>query len=226
LIQLYTYRGDLVLDPFAGSGTTAVAALRAGRHYAGFDLDESYIRLAESRLEQERQRLGRESSDGVTPVFLPAHPEPATDKADFQARAAREGTAAKAIARSVIEAAGFIDIHSNQRQPGGFDVDFTARDCKGSLWLFDVAGGFTSHRAGFERADVLWKALGKAAVLHVVSEAALVLLTTDVPKAGSAGAEALRHVTGPMKPIRAVIEMLRQSGLEELRALCEGTCLM
>lgn len=37
LIELYTYRGDLVLDPFAGSGTTAVAALRCGRHYAGYD---------------------------------------------------------------------------------------------------------------------------------------------------------------------------------------------
>ena len=57
LIELYTYRGDLVLDPFAGAGTTAVAALRAGRHYAGYDLDEGYIRLAEGRLAEERQRL-------------------------------------------------------------------------------------------------------------------------------------------------------------------------
>lgn len=35
LIELYTYREDLVLDPFAGSGTTAVAAVRGGRHFAG-----------------------------------------------------------------------------------------------------------------------------------------------------------------------------------------------
>src|ERR1700678_1924553 len=47
LIELYTYRGDLVLDPFVGSGTTAVAAVRSGRYYVGYDLDESYVRLAE-----------------------------------------------------------------------------------------------------------------------------------------------------------------------------------
>ena len=53
LIELYTYRGDLVLDPFIGSGTTALAALRAGRHYVGFDTDPAYIALAERRLEDE-----------------------------------------------------------------------------------------------------------------------------------------------------------------------------
>ncbi|HYM98403.1 MAG TPA: site-specific DNA-methyltransferase, partial [Aestuariivirgaceae bacterium] len=46
LIELYTYRGDLVLDPFIGSGTTALAARRAGRHYVGFDTDPRYIELA------------------------------------------------------------------------------------------------------------------------------------------------------------------------------------
>lgn len=39
LIELYTYRGDLVLDPFAGSGTTAVAAVRSGRHFVCYDLE-------------------------------------------------------------------------------------------------------------------------------------------------------------------------------------------
>src|SRR3954447_5193197 len=42
LIHLYTYRGDLVLDPFVGSGTTAVAAVRTERHYAGYDTDGDY----------------------------------------------------------------------------------------------------------------------------------------------------------------------------------------
>lgn len=50
LIELYTYRDDLVLDPFMGSGTTAVAALGAGRHYVGFDTDPEYVTLAESRI--------------------------------------------------------------------------------------------------------------------------------------------------------------------------------
>lgn len=50
LIELYTYRGDLVLDPFIGSGTTAVAAIETGRHYVGFDTEESYLELAERRV--------------------------------------------------------------------------------------------------------------------------------------------------------------------------------
>ena len=53
LIELYTYRGDLVLDPFIGSGTTALAAMRTGRHYVGFDTDPVYITLAEERLDAE-----------------------------------------------------------------------------------------------------------------------------------------------------------------------------
>lgn len=53
LIELYTYRSDLVLDPFIGSGTTAIAARRAGRHYVGFDTEEEYIALANSRLAEE-----------------------------------------------------------------------------------------------------------------------------------------------------------------------------
>lgn len=53
LIELYTYRGDLVLDPFMGSGTTAIAARRAGRHYVGFDTDPRYVELAEKRLAAE-----------------------------------------------------------------------------------------------------------------------------------------------------------------------------
>ena len=50
LIELYTYKGDLVLDPFIGSGSTAVAAVEAGRHYVGFDTEQSYIDLARERL--------------------------------------------------------------------------------------------------------------------------------------------------------------------------------
>lgn len=50
LIELYTYRGDLVLDPFIGSGTTAVAAVETGRHYIGFDTEETYVDLARDRI--------------------------------------------------------------------------------------------------------------------------------------------------------------------------------
>jgi len=53
-IELYTYAGDLVLDPFMGSGTTAVASLRHGRHYVGYETDPGYTAIAESRIQTER----------------------------------------------------------------------------------------------------------------------------------------------------------------------------
>ena len=49
-IQLYTFAGDVVLDPFMGSGQTAIAALKAGRHYVGYEIDPEYVKLAEKRI--------------------------------------------------------------------------------------------------------------------------------------------------------------------------------
>jgi site-specific DNA-methyltransferase (adenine-specific) len=56
-IRLYTYRGDVVLDPFIGSGTTAVAALRNDRHFLGYDTDRDYVDRARNRLAQEVNQL-------------------------------------------------------------------------------------------------------------------------------------------------------------------------
>ena len=53
LIQLYTYRGDIVLDPFCGSGTTCVAALRTNRHFIGVDNSVEYVELARKRIGDE-----------------------------------------------------------------------------------------------------------------------------------------------------------------------------
>jgi DNA modification methylase len=53
LIQLYTFAGELVLDPFMGSGQTAIAALRTGRHFVGYETDPGYVKLAEERIKQE-----------------------------------------------------------------------------------------------------------------------------------------------------------------------------
>jgi DNA modification methylase len=53
LIHLYTYVGDTVLDPFLGSGSTAVAAAQTGRRFVGYDTDPEYLRLAISRVREE-----------------------------------------------------------------------------------------------------------------------------------------------------------------------------
>lgn len=52
LIQMYSFSGDIVLDPFMGSGTTAIAALQDGRKYVGYEVDPQYIALAENRIAQ------------------------------------------------------------------------------------------------------------------------------------------------------------------------------
>jgi site-specific DNA-methyltransferase (adenine-specific) len=52
LIQLYTYEGDVVLDPFCGSGTTCLAAIKTGRHYVGYDNQPDYVKLADKRIQQ------------------------------------------------------------------------------------------------------------------------------------------------------------------------------
>ena len=50
LIQLYSIKGDIILDPFMGSGTTAVSAIKSDRKFVGYDISQEYIDLAEKRL--------------------------------------------------------------------------------------------------------------------------------------------------------------------------------
>jgi DNA modification methylase len=51
-IQLYTFKDEIVLDPFMGSGQAAIAALKAGRHYVGYEIDETYANLADRRVRE------------------------------------------------------------------------------------------------------------------------------------------------------------------------------
>jgi hypothetical protein len=81
LIDLYTYRGDVVLDPFLGSGSTALAAIRTDRHYVGFDTDAEYVALSERRIAAEpppvQLELARPATDGADPSAAgPADPAP------------------------------------------------------------------------------------------------------------------------------------------------------
>lgn len=53
LILMTTDENDIVLDPFNGTGTTALAAKRLGRNYIGMELDEQYVEITENKLKQE-----------------------------------------------------------------------------------------------------------------------------------------------------------------------------
>ena len=56
LIETFTAPGELVLDPFAGSGSTCIAAKRSGRQYIGIELDSAHHRTATDRLAEEVRR--------------------------------------------------------------------------------------------------------------------------------------------------------------------------
>lgn len=220
LIDLYTYRGDLILDPFMGSGTTAVAVLRTERHYVGFDTDPGYVAAALDRVGTERARLRSEAlRDGYLgrPV-LPAIAEPADATEHFQARGVREGRRAHELAKWALIESGFTVTAEKQKLDAGIEVSFVAEDQSGREWLFDVSGAFTSTQAGLQRADTLWRALGKATVVHHTRAGArYVLLAADKPAANSDGGRGLAAVTGTEdKPIYDVIGLRHPDDLDRL----------
>jgi DNA modification methylase len=209
LIELYTYRGDLVLDPFMGSGSTALAAVRTERHFVGFDTDADYVALAERRIAEER-------ATGVPDrrvTVVPGRRAPAADGADPVAL----GCKARDVAELALAEAGFSAVESAVAMADlGVTVDYRARDARGATWLFLLCGAYSATRPGLRRADVAWRALGVAAVLHEARSAdpgradlgPLVLLTTDLPPERGAGGRALRAVTSATGPVRDVCLLL------------------
>src|SRR5512147_2522675 len=59
-IEFFTKRGETVLDPMAGTGSTLVAALRAGRNSYGIELNPKYAEIAKQIIEEERAALGEQ----------------------------------------------------------------------------------------------------------------------------------------------------------------------
>ncbi len=221
LIELFTYEGDLVLDPFMGVGTTAVAAMRTARHFVGFDTDPAYVERALERVDVERARP-RARFRVQLPGATPAHAEDDAD--DFRSVAMREGHQAKTVARSLLEACGFDDVRAGvKRAVPGMEIDLMATDRTGAEWAFDVSGAFTATASGLKRTETVWKVLGKAAVLHQhATDVALVLLTTELPARGSAGHRALDTMVGPGRPVFDVVELLDDAGYERLRSYASG----
>jgi site-specific DNA-methyltransferase (adenine-specific) len=56
LIKLYSFEDDVVLDPFVGSGTTCIAALKLKRNYIGYDIKQEYVNLAKDRLDELKRQ--------------------------------------------------------------------------------------------------------------------------------------------------------------------------
>jgi site-specific DNA-methyltransferase (adenine-specific) len=232
LINLYTYEGDLVLDPFMGSGTTLVAAIKRKRHAVGYDLEEAYVDIARERVAAEREHQDkvdsiRVATDEPTESIEP----PAVDSSDdFQARATREGKAAQQIAQDTLEAAGFTVQKRSYRVKGtGAQFNFLATDQVDNPWYVDVSGAFTTTRGGLRRTDTVWKTLGRALVLRESQQLddpnappiRLLLLTSHLPQPGSEGDKALR-AAGKGGAFWDAVEMLNDNGRKRLAAYATG----
>jgi site-specific DNA-methyltransferase (adenine-specific) len=225
LIDLYTYKGDVVLDPFLGSGTTVVAAERTGRKGIGFDLDPEYVAVARKRLETERERRFLRpvvvAGEDPLPLELPDSPEARIEH--FQARATQEGKKAHDLARVVLEDCGFEIIEDKPKVKGaGVQFDFLVASRGGRRWYVDVSGAFTTVRPGLMRTDTLWKALGR---IHVVKQlhddgqdrAEIIIITSNLPKPGSEGQVALR-AAGPSSVFDAIEMFDDRNGVARLRS--------
>ncbi len=57
LIQLYTFKDDVVLDPFVGSGSTCLSAIKDKRNYVGYDIDQEYVKLTKRRISKYTKQL-------------------------------------------------------------------------------------------------------------------------------------------------------------------------
>jgi site-specific DNA-methyltransferase (adenine-specific) len=225
LIELLTYEGDVVLDPFMGSGTTAVAAVRTGRRYVGFDTDGDYVRAATERVEAELdQRDAGVVPEGRRPwkvVAPPSAPHGRTGRAartDLLEPARSERWSAKDLAQRALTDAGFTITNLDRsgspktvRLRQGAEVAFAATDRAGNRWLFDLAGTFSrgSDRAGLRTTDAVYRALGKAAVIAgaETDPFRLVVLTTELPPRGQPAAAALKAARGA-GPVFDVVDLL------------------
>ena len=126
------------------------------------------------------------------------------------------------MAESILEDAGFKVTARNRALagPGGTSVSLVAQAADGREWWFDVTGGFTAVRSGLARADVLWRAIGRAHVLRTATAAPLVLLTSHLPGAGTPGDAGLRAVGSAA--IFDVVAMAPRADRDRLAAYAAG----
>ena len=204
LIRLYTFEGDLVLDPFMGSGSALVAAARLGRRYIGYDLDAGYVEIARRRVQEAL----------LAPV----------DAGEIQLPVVEDGAAARKVAERALVEAGFTITGRDRRMPGtAVTIDVVATDASGGRWLFDVAGPFTSHRGGLLRMEAVWRSLGRASALRGrFPDVPVVILTTQPPRRQSDGDTALRSA-GPTTCFD-VVGLLSADDRDRLRRYASGMC--
>jgi site-specific DNA-methyltransferase (adenine-specific) len=203
LIHMNTYEGEVVLDPFMGSGTTAVAAVRTGRHFIGFDTDPGYAASAMERVDSEglhpQVQVRPGDSKGTDPL--------------------KGGWGAKDLASALLADAGFTSIVDDAKVVTGVVPTLAALDSKGRRWYFEVVGGRTTNRPGPQRIELVWKAIAKGAVVREAEPKARFAVLTIGRPASATGGKALDVVTGPKQLVAAVIDLMADDATAMLSAL-------
>ena len=203
LIHLLTYEGDVVLDPFCGSGTTLVAAARTGRRGVGYDTEPEYVAIANARL---AAAAAAGADDG--------HDDP-------YRRALAAGKAIGAVAEDVLIEAGFTVTGRNVRlKKVGTTVDLVVSDAGGRAWYVDVAGGFTVTPNGLSRMEAVWRALGRAAAFEAAGYGPRLLLTSHLPARGTEAEAALASASSGL--FASVLEVLADGTVDALKKLASG----
>lgn len=200
LIELYTYTGDTVVDPFCGAGSTLIAAERTGRIGVGYDTDEAYVSLSLDRLAKD---------------------EP-PERDDAHAVAVELGRKISDIAVDALTDAGFTVAKVKPALRGlGVTYDFLVTDSKGAEWWIDIAGSYTVARTGLERSDGVWHVLGRLRTLEAMHPAARVLvLTPHALDPSSTNGKTLR--AAPPGALHDVIALSSADDLERLAAYGAG----
>ena len=154
-LHLFTYQGDVVLDPFMGSGTTAVAAKNTGRHYVGYDTDPGYVQQAKERVKS------------MAPRELP------------------DRRTLKDMARTLLDEAGYTDVDEAARVSPGVTVSFRGVGPDGVTRIFELGGVNTPARPGLSRVENVWKSIAKAAICREVApDVDVVVLTIGTIRGG------------------------------------------
>ncbi len=184
-IDLYSFANDVVLDPFMGSGTTAVAARLTGRSFVGYEMDPAYVEIAHRRLEAEA---------GADALFARANND--------DVRTLRD------IVSEALVTAGCVDVEWGVRIVTGVEISGRARTLQGQEFLFDLVGGSMPGRTGLSRGDLMWREIGRAAVVEeTCGGMPFVVLSAGLPEK-TGGAPALDAVVGPGRPISAVVHVV------------------
>ena len=112
-------------------------------------------------------------------------------------------------------------VRPNRRLRGlGMAVSFSAEDAAGRTWYFDLAGVNSAYRGGMAKSETVWRTLGRAHVMAGNGIGPLVVLTTQLPRAGTEADRALR-AAGP-RGIFDAVDLLSPAACTRLSLYATG----